>query len=62
MEKVCTDKNHPYKHNEQINKQNINKPQKNIVLVDYAGIFFLHFPILLTDDCSTEITVNFIVV
>jgi hypothetical protein len=24
--------------------------------------FFLHFPILLTDDCSTEITVKFIVV
>jgi hypothetical protein len=23
MEKVCTDKNHSYKHNEQINKQNI---------------------------------------
>jgi hypothetical protein len=27
-------------------------------LVDYAGIIFLHFPILLTDDCSTEITMN----
>ena len=26
------------------------------------GFFFLHFPILLTDDCSTEITVKFIVV
>jgi hypothetical protein len=23
MEKVCTNKNHSYKHNEQINKQNI---------------------------------------
>ena len=31
-------------------------------MVDYAGIFFLHFPILLTDNCSTEITVKFIVV
>ena len=40
----------------------VNKPPKYIVLVDYAGIFFLHFPKLLTDDCSTEITVKCIVV
>ena len=33
----------------------------NIDLVDYVGIF-LHFPKLLTDDCSTEITVKLIVV
>ena len=26
------------------------------------GFVFLHFPILLTDNCSTEITVKFIVV
>jgi hypothetical protein len=25
MEKLCTNKNHSYKHNEQINKQNIDK-------------------------------------
>jgi hypothetical protein len=23
-----------------------------MALVDYIGIFFLHFPILLTDDCT----------
>jgi hypothetical protein len=66
MEKWCTNKNHSYKHNEQINKQNIHNsecfisifgvkyvkiyPEKNMVLVDYIGIF-LHFRILLTDDC-----------
>ena len=27
MEKVCTNKNHSYKHNEQINKQNINNSE-----------------------------------
>jgi hypothetical protein len=28
MEKVCTNKNHSYKHNEQINKQNIDNLSK----------------------------------
>jgi len=28
MEKLCTNKNHSYKHNEQINKQNINAATK----------------------------------
>ena len=68
MEKLCTNKNHSYKHNEQIKKQNIDNSEcfgvrilsrneftiifwKNMVLVDYIGIF-LHFRILLTDDCS----------
>ena len=59
MFKLCTNKNHSYKHNEQINSQNINNSEclgvkfvkiypemtsqifwKNIVLVDYIGIFF----------------------
>ena len=50
MEKLCTNKNHSYKHNEQINKQNIDNSEcfgvkyakiypemifrKNMVLVD----------------------------
>ena len=71
MEKLCTNKNHSYKHNEQIHKQNIDNSErlgvkyvkiylemtsqwffeKNVVLVDYIGIF-LHFRILLTDDCT----------
>jgi hypothetical protein len=34
MFKLSTNKNHSYKHNEQINNQ------KNMVLVDYIGIFF----------------------
>ena len=74
MEKWCTNKNHSYKHNEQIKKQNIHNSEcfisifgvkyvkiypemtsqyfleKNMVLVDYIGIF-LHFRIHLTDDC-----------
>ena len=69
MEQFCTNKNYSYKHNEQINKQNIDNSEcfgvkyvkmypemtsqwffeKNMVLVDYIGIF-LHFRILLTDD------------
>ena len=53
MEKVCTNKNHSYKHNEQINKQNIDNfecfgvkfvkiyPEMTfMVLVDYIWIFF----------------------
>ena len=55
MEKLCTNKNRSYKHNEQINKQNIDNSEcfgvtfvniypevieKNMVLVDYIGIFF----------------------
>jgi hypothetical protein len=27
MEKLCTNKNHSYKHNEQINKQNIDNSE-----------------------------------
>jgi hypothetical protein len=26
-----------------------------MVLIDYIGIFFLHFPILLTDDCNVDL-------
>jgi hypothetical protein len=61
MEKLCTNKNHSYKHNEQINKQNIDnsecfgvkyvKINPEMVLVDYIEIF-LHFRILLTDNCT----------
>ena len=55
MEKLCTNKNHSYKHNEQINKQNIENSEcfgvkmlklisqlffLNMVLVDYIGKFF----------------------
>jgi hypothetical protein len=60
MFKLCTNKNHSYKHNEQINSQNIDNSEcfgvkivkiypevtsqyffeKNMVLVDYIGIFF----------------------
>ena len=34
MEKVCTNKNHSYKHNEQINKQNIDN-------FEYFGVKFV---------------------
>ena len=34
--------------------------EKNMVLVDYIGMFFLHFPIHLTDDYIFMISVNFI--
>jgi hypothetical protein len=37
MEKVCTNKNHSYKHNEQINKQNINNSE--CFGVKYVKIF-----------------------
>jgi hypothetical protein len=60
MENLCTNKNHSYKDNEQIHKQNIYNSEcfgvkfvkiypeiisreffeKNMVLVDYIGIFF----------------------
>ena len=30
MKKLCTNKNHPYKHNVQINKQNIDNSDKKI--------------------------------
>ena len=62
MEKLCTNKNHSYKHNEQINKQNIDNSE--CFGVKYVKIypemtwliisrdFFLHFRILLTDDCE----------
>jgi hypothetical protein len=59
MFKLWTNKNHSYKHNEQINNQNIDNSEcfgvkfvkiypemttiiffKNMVLVDYIGIFF----------------------
>ena len=61
---MYVNKNHSYKHNEQINKQNIDNSEcfdvtfvnihpemtsQYMVLVDYIGIF-LHFRILLTDD------------
>jgi len=64
MFKLCTNENHSYKRNEQINNQNINNSEcfvvkfakiypemtsqqffeKNMVLVDYIGIF-LHVAI-----------------
>ena len=48
MEKFCTNKNHSYKHNEQINKQNIDNSECFGVtyvkiypeMVDYIWIFF----------------------
>ena len=62
MEKLCTNKNRSYKNNEQISKQNINNSEcfgvkfvkiypemtSQYFLIKY--VFFLHFPILLTDD------------
>jgi hypothetical protein len=49
MEKLCTNKNHSYKHNEQINKQNIDNSEcfgvtfvKNLSRNDFIIIF---------DDC-----------
>ena len=57
--KLCTNKNHSYKHNEQINDHNIDNDftiilWKNMVLVDYIGIF-LHVAILLATNCSFPI-------
>ena len=56
MEKLCTNKNHSYKYNEQINKQNIDNSE--CLCVKFVQIYpeitiwvFLRFPILLTDDC-----------
>jgi hypothetical protein len=56
MEKLCTNKNHSYKYNEQINKQNIDNSE--CLCVKFVKIYpeitiwvFLRFPILLTDDC-----------
>ena len=56
MERLCTNKNHSYKHNEQIHKQNIDSSEcldvkyvkiypgliffLNMVLVDNIGILF----------------------
>ena len=52
MEQLCTNKNHSYKHNEQINKQNIDNSEcfgaKYVKM--YPEMIFLHFRILLTDD------------
>jgi hypothetical protein len=63
MRKLCTNKNRSYKHNEQINKQNIDNSEcfgvkiyTNLSRNDFSiiiwknMIFFLRFPILLTDD------------
>jgi hypothetical protein len=41
MEKVCTNKNHSYKHNEQINKQNIDNFE--CFGVKFVKIDFFHF-------------------
>jgi hypothetical protein len=43
MEKLCTNKNHSYKHNEQINKQNIENSEcfgVKYVKIDFTIIFF----------------------
>jgi hypothetical protein len=46
MEKLCTNKNHSYKHNEQINNQNIDNSEcfgvkyVNHVLMHVLTIFF----------------------
>ena len=63
MEKLCTNKNRSYKHNEQINKQNIDNSEcfgvkfvkiypemTSQYFFDKIWGFFLRFPILLTDD------------
>ena len=34
MEKLCTNKNHSYKHNEQINKQNIDNSEWLITFIE----------------------------
>jgi hypothetical protein len=46
MEKVCTNKNHSYKHNEQINKQNIDNSE--CFGVKYVKIYkvFVKFTLL----------------
>ena len=45
MEQLCTNKNHSYKHNEQINKQNIDNSEcfgaKYVEM--YPEMIFLHF-------------------
>jgi hypothetical protein len=38
MEKLCTNKNHSYKHNEQINKQNIDNSE--FFFVKYVKIYY----------------------
>ena len=62
MEKLCTNKNRSYKHNEQINKQNIDNsecfgvkfvkiyPEMTSQYFFDKICFCLRFPILLTDD------------
>ena len=61
MEKLCTNKNRSYKHNEQINKQNIDNSEcfgvkygKKIRFWMIIQGFFLHFRILLTDDVCDD--------
>ena len=53
MEKLCTNKNHSYKHNEQINKQNIENSEcfgVKYVKIDFTIIFFKYgFGRLYTD-------------
>ena len=63
MGKLCTNKNRSYKHNEQINKQNIdnsecfsvkyvkNLSRNDFTIIFFKNVFFLRFPILLTEDC-----------
>ena len=74
MEKLCTNKNHSYKHNEQINKQNIENSEcfgVKYIKIDFTIFFlkygfgwlnrdiFLHFRILLSDDCCTLVSCDF---
>jgi hypothetical protein len=63
MGKLCTNKNRSYKHNEQINKQNIDNsecfgvkfvkiyPEMTSQYFFEKICFFFTFPKLLTDDC-----------
>jgi hypothetical protein len=54
MEKLCTNKNHSYKHNEQINKHNIDNSEcfgvkyvKDLFLVEiYRKITFTHYVVM----------------
>jgi hypothetical protein len=50
MEKVCTNKNHSYKHNEQINKQNIDNFE--CLAEEQDGSGFLSF------SCSNKLKTN----
>ena len=55
MFKLCTNKNHSYKHNEQINSQNIDNSEcfgVKFVKIYPEMTFFLHVAILLATYCT----------